>query len=56
VRARFACIEEANIKAESQRLFNLATKSFQDNNTFMVGHALAIAAAKMCRQETLAFL
>jgi hypothetical protein len=44
------------MKSEVQRLFNMGAKSFQDNNAFMVGHMLAIAAGKMCQQESLTFL
>ncbi len=49
VRTRFACIEESHMTEDSLKFVNLAAKSFKDNNAFMVGHFLAIAAAKMCQ-------
>jgi hypothetical protein len=52
VRARFDCFDEENLNADNQvavqRLFKLAVTSFESENAFMVGHALSIAAGKMC--------
>jgi hypothetical protein len=44
------------MNSDSIRLFNLAVKSFIENNSFMVGHAIAIAAAKMCKKDSIQFL
>ncbi len=52
VRARFDCLDEQNLTSENSetvhRLVNLALTSFEKEDAFMVGHALSIAAAKMC--------
>lgn len=56
VRTRFACIKESLMTEDSLKFVNFAAKSFKDNNAFMVGHFLVMAAAKMCQAENLLFL
>lgn len=55
VRARFDCLEAHNIVPENteavNRLFGLAVTSYTSGSAFMVGHALVLAAKKLCPAE-----